>query len=1349
MPDERSSQERWDALLRITRSWRLEWGVDRLLTRLAKEAVDLLDLDRGLVLLLGSSGLTVRALWPEATEEELRKVFFSEKTAQRVVESGRSIFSQRPADPEGGSRGERGIFCVPLTASRGVLGALYVETKPDAQKLTYKDQEFLEMLGMHAAVALEHALFHHAAVTDSLTGLYSHRHFQVQVEQEIRRAIRAAQPVSLILLDLDNFKSINDKHGHEVGNQVLIRIAEVLKENLRSTDTLGRFGGDEFEILLPGVDVSIAREIAEKIRAAVAGAKLSEGARMTSSFGVASYPENALNAKALFLRADSALYQAKDDGRDCTRLSPAKEEPLPPPEAMRGRRPIGEDVSQVSELRAASERLGLQETPEDLDSPTQGQVDGHPVVRRLGIGTTSEVLLVIQPDLGREVALKKLLKTHSRPEQIEAFEKEARLTASLEHPGVITVHSIGRDLDGGRYYTMKPIHGLSLDAILKGRRSGDSDLLGKFTLNRLVEVLQRVCEAVAYAHERGVAHLDLNPTNVIVGGFGEVTVIDWSQGLSSLLGRPRMEGRQQKIASDRDTQPIMIGTPTYAAPEQLPGSGEEEGPASDMHALGAILYEILTDRPPYTRDTIEGTIEALRRGILTPPEVASPRSGIDPSLSDLCMRALSAKPSERPDAVEFAEVLGRFARSEAHWEVIRFGSGPDEHPVREDEWTSVFGMWRLEGASWVPADRTDSILVWNIPLHGAHRFICEGWVEKEGELALITHGPSPEMRDGSYYEVIDEGYCFEFGAEFNTCTKLTRRGHDVMAKPGVTLEPGRRYRIEVSYQDGWLHCFVDGRRVFEYRELFPLTGRHVGFYGYGVGSHIRPLELHREAWGLKAPVMRMADDLLGRRYYDAALRQYSDIAEHIPHRLEGDEARLKKAICLVSLGKLDEARRSLRELKGSQLEPFALAEEAMIGFRGLPRRGDPGAGVKLFTQLHHRFPKSQAKARILEVVRDIRWREYLKDGNSLTRDLEIRGEISKLGSMTFEPPVLSQIFCARILAGTLMSLGRWREALEELLSFRDELLPEQHMVHGMIITLAEAALANGRDDLLPRFTARSLFWSQSAPHRCLDTPVHAAVRVDPEGAVSFYEEVKEQLETGGEVSVDFCKRYLLWCLVRKDLEEAKWAVDRGAGVQDFRLGTDPNHYTVRNLCYALVESRQEALFQTWMDRMAKEADAETVSLHRQMVHVLEHTCRARWALEGGDADGAAEVLEGVSPPSRGVPFTDGLLIQVMLSSLGKLSSPGADELGKASEMLLAGTSLDLARMFHGERDPVPNEMWPHRHFHPEYRLWLALWLEAKGEKDAARGIAEEARDPRYGLAQCQPAIEALLERLDG
>jgi hypothetical protein len=117
------------------------------------------------------------------------------------------------------------------------------------------------------------------------------------------------------------------------------------------------------------------------------------------------------------------------------------------------------------------------------------------------------------------------------------------------------------------------------------------------------------------------------------------------------------------------------------------------------------------------------------------------------------------------------------------------------------------------------------------------------------------------------------------------------------------------------------------------------------------------------------------------------------------------------------------------------------------------------------------------------------------------------------------------------------------------------------------------------------------------------------------------------------------------------------------------------------------------------------------------------------------------------PPDVAAAIRDGLILQTMLSGLGLLTSPGADELAESVERYLAGTERDLAEMFLGKKDPVPGDLWPHPLWHPRWRLWLALWLEQRGERGAALQVARPARDERYGLTNCQPALAALLGRL--
>lgn len=161
----------------------------------------------------------------------------------------------------------------------------------------------------------------HEAITDGLTGAYNQRHFGRRLEQEFERVKRTGEPLSLMMIDVDHFKAFNDTNGHELGNAMLRRISQTIRENIRHIDLLFRYGGDEFVVILPNADGGEARPIAERliqaVRAtAVPGLKLPGIGKVTLSIGGASYPQNALTKEDLVLRADQTLYEMKSAGRN-------------------------------------------------------------------------------------------------------------------------------------------------------------------------------------------------------------------------------------------------------------------------------------------------------------------------------------------------------------------------------------------------------------------------------------------------------------------------------------------------------------------------------------------------------------------------------------------------------------------------------------------------------------------------------------------------------------------------------------------------------------------------------------------------------------------------------------------------------------------------------------------------------------------------------------------------------------------------------------------------------------------------------------------------------------------------
>lgn len=211
-------------------------------------------------------------------------------------------------------------LCVPLFVKDELRGIMFVgKRKLKSEEFSSADIDFLSILGSFTSLSLENARLYTLAITDGLTHLYTHRYFQMRLNDEFRRAIRYKREFSLIIFDVDFFKKINDQYGHAAGDDVLIEITKILNRSLRNSDIASRHGGDEFSLILPETIKARAVEVAERIRKSVEKTEFKHGnkkIKVTISMGVSAVKPSYNDKKQLYKKADMCLYKAKESGRN-------------------------------------------------------------------------------------------------------------------------------------------------------------------------------------------------------------------------------------------------------------------------------------------------------------------------------------------------------------------------------------------------------------------------------------------------------------------------------------------------------------------------------------------------------------------------------------------------------------------------------------------------------------------------------------------------------------------------------------------------------------------------------------------------------------------------------------------------------------------------------------------------------------------------------------------------------------------------------------------------------------------------------------------------------------------------
>lgn len=529
------------------------------------------------------------------------------------------------------------------------------------------------------------------------------------------------------------------------------------------------------------------------------------------------------------------------------------------------------------------------------------QIGNFQIIKLLAQGGMGEVFLAKDLTCGRRVALKKIREDLIKNTTIrERFLREAKLTAQLSHPSIIPIYSIHQEGDV-LYYTMPYVEGETLREILREtkiqEKSGEiTHPLGS-SIPSLIRVFLHICEAVAYAHVKGIMHRDIKPENIIVGKFGEAMILDW--GIAGAVDMPEIEIDidVQMATSSKLTKPGKIaGTLVYMAPERA--LRKETSPLTDIYSLGVILYQLLTLRLPFYRTTQEKFKRTHKHERLIDPQEIAPYRDIPVHLGKIALRCLAPKKEDRYQSVdELIADLRHYIEGRFEWIDTSL-----LNPENKDDWEfqeNIMLAKHMAITQEVDVMEWVYLMVSKSAFSGNTKLSTTISLKKEGKgVGFLLCIPEQMERKN-----LEEGYCLWVSNAEKRTSKLFRNNVEVLDLPSINLVPGKSHKLEIEKIENNLYFYLNGTLQFSYLSYIPLTGTHVGLLFRDTLFEMSPLKVSTASHNALVNCLSVPDSFLSTKHYGEALARYRQIAISFKGRTEGREALFRAGLTLLEKGK--------------------------------------------------------------------------------------------------------------------------------------------------------------------------------------------------------------------------------------------------------------------------------------------------------------------------------------------------------------------------------------------------------------------------------------------------------------